>query len=189
VVADSNVTPADSGMSPDSVRPEDTTSFGPIGFNAVDTSAAAGGPPTPSVDSATVDTASRDTAAVVAPPVTPPPVEPAAPLPSVVVPPGHAVVDEIVVVRGLEVLSVAETSGGIRVTQRTGDGAELVLSATAAGVRETGGTVGDIVVRQEGEMAVGTARLGPYRVEARGPISTELMGNLLAQLVRARPVN
>jgi len=192
-VMDSNATAADSTMPTDSAAAADTISFGPIGFNAVDTAAAVPGGET-GVDSATTDStlpapAADTTAAVIAPPVVPPPVEPAPALPSVIVPPGYAVADEIVVVRGLEVLSVAETSGGIRVTQRTGEGAELVISATVVDPAATTGGVRDVQVQSDGPMAVGTARLRQYRIEARGPIPTELMGNLLAQLERARPVN
>jgi hypothetical protein len=114
-------------------------------------------------------------------------------LPSVVVPPGHAVTDEIVVVRGLEVLSVAETRAGgapgHRVVQRDPDGVELQLVATPANFGADTIGLGDVQVQAQGDTAVGSVRIGRYLVEARAPLPVETLTAYLRQLIRARPVN
>jgi hypothetical protein len=115
----------------------------------------------------------------VLPPAGPPPVVAPRVLPSVVVPPGHAVTDEIVVVRGLEVLSVAETRAGgapgHRVVQRDPDGVELQLVATPANFGADTIGLGDVQVQAQGDTAVGSVRIGRYLVEARAPLPVETL--------------
>jgi hypothetical protein len=169
----------------------DTTTFGPIGFNTVVDS-----PPVrpsrvtpPARD--TAEAAAPDTVAVVLPPpVVPPPVEERPSLPTVVVPPGHAIAPEIVVVRGLEVLSVAETAPGtIRVTQRVDTGEEVVVTAVPGGFgADTVGLRGEQVAA-EGGTTYGGARFWQYRVTVRSTLAADVVSDFLADLIRARPVN
>jgi hypothetical protein len=124
-------------------------------------------------------------------PVLPPAVLPT--LPSVVVPAGHAVVGEIVVIRGLAVLSVAETrvgnASGHRVVHRDPSGAEIRLVAIPASFGADTVGLGEAQVRAEGDTAVGSVRIGRYLVDARAAIPVETLTAYLRQLIRARPVD
>jgi hypothetical protein len=174
---------------------DDSTTFGPIGFNAVaDTSApvdSAVGPDTTAAD-AQQDTGSVPADTAIAPPAdtAPAPTVPPAgrELPAVVVPPGYAIAAEIVVVQGLPVLSVAETSTGVRVTQQGEGGIELVLVA-ASGEGDAGPNVRDVSVTSQGDTAVGSARIAGYRIEARSLMAPDLLQDLLMRLMLARPIN
>jgi len=193
-VAESLTPPVDSTVPADSAAPPaDTTQFGPIGFNAVTNrpAGAAQGADTAGADSAVADTVLPP--AVVPPPdVVTTPVQPAPALPRIVVPPGHAIADEIVAIPGLEVVSVAETrvSGvvGIRVIQRAEDGEIAIVAVLADFGADTVG-IGRVTVRTEGDSAIGDVRVGRYLVEARSTLPSDVLAGLLGRLIRARPVN
>jgi hypothetical protein len=114
-------------------------------------------------------------------------------MPTVVVPPGHAVADEIVVIPGLQILSVAETrvggALGHRVVQQADVGIEVRLVATPADFGADTVGIGQVQVRLDGDTAVGSVRIGRYLVDARGPMPVETLTAYLRQLIRARPVN
>lgn len=186
VAVESLPAPADSAAG---VAVGDTAQFGPIGFNTVTNAPAE----PPAGDTTLGDTAGpvrggADTLAPTGPPVDPPPPARAA----VVVPPGHAIVNEIVVIPGLAVVSVSETrvagALGVRVVQRAEDG-EVVLVATVGnfGADTTGS--GAVAVRTEGDTAIGEVRVGRYLVEGRSALPADVLSGLLGRLIRARPVN
>jgi hypothetical protein len=159
----------------------DTTSFGPIGFNTVTNAG---------VDPRSGDTIAdlpggTDTATFDVP--APPPARPA-----IVVPPGHAIIDEIVVVPGLEVVSVAETrvagALGIRVIQRAEDG-EITLVATVGDFGGDTAGSGQVAVRTEDSLSIGEVRVGRYLVEGRSTLPADVLSGFLGRLIRARPVN
>lgn len=166
----------DTAVTDTGAGPADTTSFGPIGFNALRDTALPAESVIPPPVSDSVVVAALDTAT------------PAPPPPAVVVPPGYATVAEIVVIRGLPVLSVAETSGGVQVTQEGEGGVEIVLVAARQGGAAVAG-VSQVTVEARGDTAVGTARVDGYRVDARAPIAADVLETLLQRLIRARPIN
>jgi hypothetical protein len=167
---------------------DDTTAFGPIGFNAVTDSPGIrlpGAPRPPDIQ-------------VGGPDSVPSPVLPAsAPArarATVVVPPGHAISGEIVVIPGLPVLSVAETRAGgapgHRVVQEAEGGVEVRLVATPGDFGADTVGLGVVLVETEGDsIAAGTVRLGRYLVDARAAMSAETLAAYLRQLILARPVN
>jgi hypothetical protein len=110
----------------------------------------------------------------------------------VVVPPGHAIANEIVVIPGLEVVSVSETRAGgapgIRVIQRADDG-EIALVATPADFGADTVGNGEVAIRVEGDTQIGDVRVGRYLVEARSTLPSDVLFGLLGRLIRARPVN
>jgi hypothetical protein len=172
----------------------DTTAFGPLGFNAlVDTPASA----RPGRGTARVPErpGGPDTVPVpVLPPSGPPPEARPAALATVVVPPGYAIADEIVVIPGLRVLSVAETrvggAQGHRVVQQAEGGVEVRLVATAGDFGADTLGLGAVHIESEGDtVAVGSVRLGRYLVDARAAMPTETLAAYLRQLIRARPVS
>jgi hypothetical protein len=167
----------------------DTAQFGPIGFNTVTNAPVE----PPAGDTALGDTAGTalggaDTLA----PTAPPEDLPAPARAAVVVPPGHAIVNEIVVIPGLEVLSVSETrvagALGVRVIQRAEDG-EIALVATVGNFGPDTAGSGVVTVRTEGDTAIGEVRVGRYLVEGRSALPADLLSGLLGRLIRARPVN
>jgi len=185
-VVESLAAPADSAA-----PPADTAQFGPVGFNAVTNppAGAAQRRDTVRADSVVPDTVPP---AVVPPDAVTTPSQPASALPRIVVPPGHAIANEIVAIPGLEVVSVAETrmSGvfGIRVIQRAEDGEIALVAALADFGADTVG-VGQVTVRSEGDSAIGSVRVGRYLVEARSTLPADVLSGLLGRLIRARPVN
>jgi hypothetical protein len=179
VVGDSLASGRDSLAAADSAA-----SFGPIGFNTV-------------VDSPAVVTPRETTRATTPADPVPSPAVPAPPvaaavLPTVVVPAGHAITSEIVVIPGLQVLSVAETRNagvlGYRVIQQD-DGVEVQLVATPANFGGDTAGRGQAVVELQGDTAIGSIRVGRYLVQARATMPSELLRGLLRQAIRARPVN
>jgi hypothetical protein len=109
-----------------------------------------------------------------------------------VVPPGYATANEIVVVPGLEVLSVAEISVGgrigHRVVQRTPEGIEVSIQAVPGDFgADTVGARG-LTVTSDADTAVGTLRFWRYQIEARAVVATNTLSTLLTQLERRRPV-
>jgi hypothetical protein len=110
----------------------------------------------------------------------------------VVVPPGHAIADEVIVIPGLEVLSVAETRAGgapgIRVIQRADDGEIAIVATPADFGADTVGS-GEVTIRADGDTLIGDVRVGRYLVEARSTLPSDVLSGLLGRLIRARPVN
>jgi hypothetical protein len=186
-VAESLPEPADSAGA---VATADTTQFGPIGFNTV-TNAPAEVGDTSGGDTVATGQGGGDTLPTL-PAITDTPARPAGGLPRIVVPPGHAIVNEILVIPGLEVVSVAETRAGgapgIRVIQRADDGEIALVSTLADAGADTTGR-GQVAVRVEGDTSVGDVRVGRYLVQARSLLPPDVLSGLLGRLIAARPVN
>jgi len=186
---DSLPVPADSAVAGVTA---DTTQFGPIGFNTVTNDPAAQVEDTTLGDTAAAVQGGGDTLPILPAPIEGTPAQPAAALPRIVVPPGYAIVAEIVVIPGLEVVSVAETQAGgapgIRVIQSADDGEIALVSTLADFGADTAGR-GQVAVRVEGDSSVGDVRVGRYLVQARSLLPPDVLSGLLGRLIVARPVN